>query len=156
MKTIEHLYTWDTKIIRAFKEIDLPFARISLFIVFFWFGLLKVIGASPANSLVAELLERTLPFITFPQFILLFGIFEMLIGVLFLIPKAVRIVMPLLGIHMITTILPLFVLPTIGWQAPFIPTLEGQYIIKNVVLIAVACVIAANTTPLRKVKKPTA
>lgn len=155
MKTIEYLRTLDMKIINAFKAIDLPFARVSLFIVFFWFGILKVLGTSPANVLVAELLERTLPFITFQQFILLFGLFEMLIGILFLFPAAVRIVMPFLGIHMVTTILPLFLLPTIGWQAPFVPTLEGQYIIKNVVLIALACVVAANTTPLKKVKKPT-
>lgn len=148
----EHFRTLDTKIIMAFKKIDIPFARLALFIVFFWFGFLKMIDASPANPLVAELLERTLPFITFQQFIILFGLFEMLIGILFLIPRAVRIVMPLLGLHMLTTLAPLVLLPTVAWHAPLVPTMEGQYIIKNVVLIALACVVAANTTPWKKKK----
>jgi len=154
MNTTEHLKDIDRGIIHAFKKISMPFARISLFVVFFWFGILKVLGTSPANPLVAELLQRTLPFLTFQQFIILFGLFEVLLGILFLIPKAVRVVIPLLALHMITTIMPLILLPSITWQAPFVPTLEGQYIIKNIVLIAIACVIAAHTHPWSKKKTP--
>jgi len=148
----KQFFSADQSLINIFKSISMPFARISLFVVFFWFGILKVIGASPANPLVAQLLEQTIPFITFSQFIILFGLFEMLIGILFLFPKTVRVVMPLLGLHMITTIVPLILLTSITWQSPLIPTLEGQYIIKNIVLIALACVIAANVTPLQRAK----
>lgn len=149
----KQFFTLDRKIINIFKSIDIPFARISLSIVFFWFGILKVIDLSPANPLVAELLEKTLPFITFGQFIVLFGLFECFLGILFLFPKSVRVAMPLLGIHMITTIMPLFLLPAVTWHSFMVPTLEGQYIIKNIVLIALACVIAANTNPLKDSNK---
>ncbi len=114
------------------------FARIALFIVFFWFGALKLFGDSPANPLVAGLLEKTLPFITFNTFIFLFGIYEMIIGVVFLIPGLEKVAIALLVPHMLTTFMPLVLLPSVTWQGPFVPTLEGQYIIKNFVIIALA------------------
>ncbi len=137
----------DARIISTIRSVSLPLARIALFVVFFWFGILKIINASPANPLIAELLERTLPFITFQQFIIAFGIFEMIIGVTFIIPKMERLAMVLLAMHMVTTFLPLILLPAVAWNAPFIPTLEGQYIIKNLALIALAIGIAARLQP---------
>src|SRR5262245_18444217 len=104
------------------RRMDMPFARIALFIVFFWFGILKLFFLSPANPLVAGLLELTLPFMPFHTFIILFGIYEMLIGILFLIPGLERLAMILLVLHMITTFLPLIFLPEITWQGPFVPT----------------------------------
>jgi hypothetical protein len=111
-------------------------ARISLFIVFAGFGLLKILGKSPASPLVLALLEKTLPFITPQLFLIGFGTFEILIGVLFLLRKFRKLTIVLFAIHMITTFLPLILLPDITWQDTFIPTLEGQYILKNLVLIA--------------------
>jgi uncharacterized membrane protein YkgB len=84
----------------------------------------------------------------FGAFYIAFALFECLIGILFLIKGAVRIVIPLLFVHMIMTFLPLVFLPTESWQAPFVPTLVGQYIIKNLVLIAAAIGIAAHLHPL--------
>ncbi|MEO8637752.1 MAG: hypothetical protein ABI430_02530 [Candidatus Taylorbacteria bacterium] len=112
------------------------FSRLALFVVYFWFGLLKVLGESPANPLVSGLLERTLPFLTFDQFIVAFGFFEMFLGVLFLTGRFRRITVVLFSLHMIAVFLPLFLLPQIVWQRSWIPTLEGQYIIKNIVIIA--------------------
>ena len=127
----------------------MPAARISLFIVFFWFGLLKALGLSPASSLVHGLFDSTLGWaMPFSAFYIAFALFECLIGILFLIKGAVRIVIPLLFVHMIMTFLPLVFLPTESWQAPFVPTLVGQYIIKNLVLIATAIGIAAHLHPL--------
>lgn len=140
---------WDNRLIHSFRAISEPLARIALFIVFFWFGILKVIGTSPANPLVEQLMNETLPFLTFSQFIVGFGIFEMVIGLLFIIPRAERVVLPLLAIHMVTTALPLFFLPAVTWGGFFMPTLEGQYIIKNLVIIALAIGVAANLKPMR-------
>ena len=81
-------------------------------------------------------------------FFILFALFEVLIGVLFLFPKATRIVIPLLFLHMITTILPLILLPQETWNGFMVLTLEGQYIVKNLVIIAVAIGIAAHMHPL--------
>lgn len=142
------LESLDKSIINALRKISLPAAHIALFIVFFWFGALKVIGSSPANPLVASLLEQTLPFITFNQFIVFFGLYEMVIGLTFLIPHLERLAVALLVPHMITTILPLILLPSVTWQGLFVPSLEGQYIIKNVVIIALAIALAAHLRPL--------
>ncbi len=144
------LESFDRRLIRFFRKISEPSARIALFIVFFWFGILKVVGLSPANGLVLRLFQETIPWMSFGTFIILFGLLECLIGVLFLIKGTERVVIPLLLIHMITTFLPLILLPEIGWQRFLVPTLEGQYIIKNVVLIAAAIGIAAHLHPLKE------
>ncbi len=138
----------DDRIIRFLRKISIPAGRLALFIVFFWFGILKLIGTSPANPLVSGLLERTLPFMTFDTFIVLFAIYEMIIGIAFLIPRLSRLAIALLAFHMVTTFMPLVLLPSVTWQGFLTPTLEGQYIIKNLVIIALAFGIAAHLTPL--------
>ena len=138
----------DTKLINFFRAISIPLARLGLFVIFFWFGALKVLGLSPATPLVQRLSEQTIPFISLSTFIVIFGWLEVLIGILFLIKGAERVVIPLLFLHMVTTFLPLFLLPRETWSGFLIPTLEGQYIIKNLALIAVATAVAANLEPL--------
>ncbi len=137
----------DRRIIYTLRVVSVPMARVSLFVVFFWFGILKMLHTSPANPLVEELLERTLPFISFNEFIIFFSLFEMLIGFVFLVPRWERLAIALLVPHMITTSLPLIFLPAITWQGYLTPTLEGQYIIKNLVIIALALGLAARLEP---------
>jgi uncharacterized membrane protein YkgB len=127
-----------------------PSARLGLFVVFFWFGVLKVIGMSPASELVESLFNESIPWLSFTTFIVLFGLFECLIGILFLIPGCERIVIPLLFLHMTATFLPLFILPQLTWSGFMVPTLEGQYIIKNLTIIAAAIGIAAHLHPFSK------
>ena len=117
------------------------FARLALFIIYGWFGFLKVIDASPANPLVAGLLEKTLPFISFAHFIVIFGLFEVLIGLLFLFNRTRKIALTLFALHMIAVLMPLALLPAVSWQSFLIPTLEGQYMIKNIALIALVLFI---------------
>ncbi len=138
----------DSRIIHFFRKISIPVARFGLFLVFFWFGALKVVGFSPAGPMVQTLFEQTIPIMAFSTFIVCFGLFEMLIGVLFLIKGTERVVIPLLFIHMITTIMPLFVMQSETWSQFLVPTLEGQYIIKNILIIAAAICIAAQLHPL--------
>ena len=140
----------DIKIINFFGKVSMPMARFGLFVIFFWFGLLKVIGASPASPLVEQLFEQTILWMQFSTFIVLLGLFEMLIGLLFIIRGLERVVIPLLFLHMILTFLPLFILPAVTWSGFMVPTLEGQYIIKNLVIIATAIGIAAHLHPLKK------
>jgi uncharacterized membrane protein YkgB len=141
----------DKQLIHFFRRISLPIARFSLFVIFFWFGTLKLLGFSPATELVHTLFNSTLAWLLpFATFYTIFALFEMLIGILFLIRGAERVVMPLLLIHMITTALPLFVLPNVTFTAPMVPTMEGQYIIKNLALIAAAIGIASHLHPFKK------
>lgn len=139
----------DHHIIHFFRKISIPTARIALFVVFFWFGILKVIGLSPAGSLVHALFDQTLAgILPFSGFYLAFSLFECLIGILFLIPGAERVVMPLLIFHMGTTFLPIIFLSSETFSAPFVPTLEGQYIIKNLVIVAAAIGLVSQIHPL--------
>lgn len=123
-------------------------SRAALSILFIWFGALKVGGASPANGLVKELLAQTIPYISPDQFVIWFGVLEVCIGILFLIPRWGRAAILLLCLHMITTLMPLIMLPHITWIAPFVPTMEGQYIIKNFALIALGVGIIGTFHPM--------
>lgn len=120
------------------KLTSIQFARFALAVIYIWFGVLKVVRLSPANPLVASLLERTMSFVAFDTFIIWFGLFEVTIGVLFLLPKMDKLTLLLFVLHIFSTTMPLFLLPTMAWSAFLVPTLEGQYIIKNIALIALA------------------
>ncbi len=143
----------DVKIIHSLGRLSLPLSRFALFIVFFWFGILKIIGTSPANPMVMDLMNATLPFMTWEVFIVLFSVYEMIIGITFLIPRLERLAIALLVPHMIMTMLPLFFLSEMTWQGFLTPTLEGQYIIKNLVIIALAVGIAASLHPIHGLKR---
>ena len=141
----EHIKDIDSTIINSFRRIEVPLARIAIFIVYFWFGLLKIFGVSSAGPLVHELFQYIMPaFIPFPLFYGIFALYEVAIGILFLIRGCERPAILLLAIHLVTTAMPLVLLPATIWHAPFVPTLEGQYIIKNVLIAAAAVVIGAN------------
>lgn len=129
---------------------SLSLSRIAIFVIYFWFGFLKLFDLSPANPLVESLLNKTLPFVGFDQFIIFFGIWEMIIGITFLIPKAEKIAIGLLIPHIITTVMPLFLLPDVTWQNFLVPTLEGQYIIKNILIIALAVNIISSARSKKK------
>ncbi len=130
------------------KQLSVLLSRIALFVIYFWFGILKVIGLSPASGIVQELFAKTLSpilhalhlsFITAGTFVVIFGVFEVIIGLLFIIPGKERWAIYAFFAHIVTTGLPLFFLKTSVWTGVFVPTLEGQYIIKNLALIA--CVV---------------
>ena len=116
--------------------------RVALFIVFFWFGFLKILHASPAEKLVTDLHQVTIsPFISIDSFLIVLGIIECLIGLLWLVPSLTKITFWIFISQMFTTFLPLLFLPKDTWQNTLVLTLTGQYIIKNVVLIASAWTI---------------
>lgn len=140
--------TLDYKIITFLRKSFIPVGRFSIFVIYVWFGALKLLGVSPASGVVHDLFNATITFMSFDTFYLLFSWFEVLIGVLFLIPRLTRFVIPLLFLHMITTFMPLVFLPGETWNGFMVLTLSGQYIVKNLVIIAVAIGIAAHVHPL--------
>lgn len=143
-----NIKTLDITIIDWLRRWFLPLARVAIFVVYFYFGILKVFGLSPASPLARALTAKTIGVEHFQLAFLLLALFECLIGILFLLPKATRLVIPLLFMHVIIVCSPLFLVPELAWSKPFVPTLEGQYIIKNVAIIALAIGIAAQTKPL--------
>lgn len=140
----------DVRVIEFFRRTYIPLARVALFVVFFWFGFIKLTGMSPAGELAEALTAKTVGSELFDVLFKILAFLECVIGVLFLIPKAVRVVIPLLFFHMAVVCAPLVLVPELTWQAFLVPTLEGQYIIKNIVIVALAFGIAAHTEPLSK------
>ena len=117
--------------------------RISLGIVFIWFGLLKFFSnLSPAEEIAADTLS-TMTFNLVPENILLpiLAAFECFIGVGLLFRKALQYVIPVFYFQMFGAILPLVIFPDKCWDGFLLPTLLGQYIIKNSILISAAIVL---------------
>jgi uncharacterized membrane protein YkgB len=123
-----------------------PALRLSLGVVFIWFGLLKPLGISAAEPLVLATV-RWLPVGDPEVWVALIGWWEVAIGVGFLVPGAARIAIALLALQMVGTLLPLVLLPEVTFQpgrVPYAPTLEGQYIIKNLLIISAALVVGGT------------
>lgn len=148
----EKIESIDLKLISFLRGIVEPSTRIALFIVFFWFGIIKLLGASPASPLAESLAAKTIGIQYFDFLFMLLAVIECSIGILFLFKKATRLVIPLLFAHMAVVCAPLILLPEVVWDGFLVPTLEGQYIIKNVVVVAAAIGIAALMTPIKSRK----
>lgn len=115
--------------------------RASLALVFCWFGALKVIGVSPAAGLV----ERTVWWWDAVWFVPVLGIAECIIGLCFLVPRLNRLALVLMAGQMIGTFTPFLWLPDETFRTTIlVPTMEGQYILKNVVLIAAAIAVGSH------------
>ena len=144
------LYQVDAIIIRFMNAIGLPFLRVGIGVVFIWFGALKPMGISPAKDLLAATVYWWTPDIIVP----VIGYWEVLIGVFFLIPPLTRVAIFLLAPQMVGTFLPLVLLPEVCWEVfPLGLTLEGQYIVKNLVVIGAALVIGSRVEALRTEKR---
>lgn len=120
--------------------------RISLGVIFIWFGILKPLGISPAQPLV-EATTAWLPFLTPGHWVVLIGWWEVAIGVAFLFRPTLRIAIALLALQMVGTLLPLILLPEVTFQSgkvPYGPTMEGQYIVKNLMIISAAMVVGGT------------
>ncbi|MBA3465874.1 MAG: DoxX family membrane protein [Gemmatimonadaceae bacterium] len=137
----------DASITRWMARHGVRLLRISLGIVFLWFGALKFFpGLSPAQDLAA----RTMEVLTFGVVhanisVPLLAAWECLIGLGLLLGIFMRATLLLLAVQMAGTLMPLVLFPNeVFTRIPFAPTLEGQYIIKNAVLVSAAIVIGAT------------
>lgn len=123
------------------QERSILLLRISLGIIFFWYGLLKVLHISP----VEELVERATHWIGASNFIFILGIWEMIIGLCLFFRRYKRIGLILLFMQFPGTFLPLFTNPEDCFTIiPFGLTLEGQYVFKNLVLISAGLVLIGS------------
>jgi uncharacterized membrane protein YphA (DoxX/SURF4 family) len=137
----------DEKITSFMSQYGILFLRISLGIIFFWFGVLKFIpGLSPAQDIATLTIERlTFGFIEPEVSIIILAIWETLIGLGLIFGVFLRVTLFLLFTQMLGTMTPLIFFPAETFIIfPFVPTLEGQYIIKNLVLISAGLVVGAT------------
>jgi uncharacterized membrane protein YkgB len=137
----------DTAITAWMARYGVVLLRISVGIVFFWFGFLKFFpNLSPAEDLAARTIATlTLGVVQASISVPVLAAWETLIGIGLMSGKFIRPILALLALQMLGTITPLFLFPNETFRMfPFVPTLEGQYIIKNVVLVSAAIVIGAT------------
>lgn len=137
----------DTFITRTMARYGITMLRVSIGIVFLWFGVLKFF---PALSPAEELASRTIQTLSFgliqPNISLpVLASWEALIGLGLITGWGMRATLLLLFLQMLGTITPLFLFPSETFTVfPIAPTLEGQYILKNVVLVSAGIVIGAT------------
>jgi uncharacterized membrane protein YkgB len=142
-----NLKTFDRAVTRWLARRSVALLRISLGLIFFWFGVLKFFpGASPAEQLASRTIE-VLTFGTIHENLSLpiLALWEVFIGVCFIANRWMRAAILLLLAQMLGTVAPLFLFPEETWTRFLVAgTLEGQYIIKNLVLVAGALVVGAT------------
>lgn len=135
----------DQYISRKMMKIGQPTLQISFAIIFIWFGILKPLGLSPAEGLLKQTVVW-LPFGTPELWLHIIGYWEVVIGALFLFRGTFRIAIALLFLQMVGAFMPLVFLPEVTFQNGniFTLTMEGQYIIKNVLIISSALVLGGS------------
>ncbi|WP_407555176.1 hypothetical protein QOM21_35345 [Streptomyces sp. Pv4-95] len=116
--------------------------RFALALVYLWFGLPKFFaGASPAEDLAVATVEKlSLGLIDGSPARLLTAAAEVGIAVaVVVIPRAALVPYAVLA-HVAGACAPLLLFPEVTWRSFGVATLEGQYIIKNALIVASVCV----------------
>lgn len=143
----EDVISADTKFMRSIPRLhsrlahfSLPLLRISLGIVFVWFGALKLSNSTP----VAELVAHTLPFLPSRLVVPALGGFEVVLGIALLIGRRLEIIALVMVGHLMGTLLVLVTQPDVAFKDRNILmlTMTGEFVVKNLVLIAAGLVIA--------------
>jgi uncharacterized membrane protein YkgB len=122
--------------------------RIAIAAVYVWFGALKVAGTTPVRALV----EATTPWSDPSWFVPAMGVFEVLLGLWLMSGRGLRAALPLFVAHMIGTFGVLVMVPDVAFQNgnPFQLTVEGEFVVKNLVVLAAVIVVATRTTIRRR------
>ncbi|MEK7600709.1 MAG: hypothetical protein AAB463_01980 [Patescibacteria group bacterium] len=136
------LQSIDVRILQWLQRYGVSLLRISLGIVFLWFGLLKVLGMSPVGYVV----QSVYTLLPLGQFLVILGLFEIVVGIGLLTKRALRLVFALLWIEMLGTFIALASAPALFMRGSlFALTVEGEFVIKNLVLVAASMVVAGAT-----------
>jgi putative oxidoreductase len=132
----------DLVIIPFLRRSAVPLLRVSLGVVFVWFGMLKILDVSP----VADLVANTVYWFDPETFVTVLGVFEVTVGVLLLLGRALRLTLLLFVLQMVGTFLTFVILPGVTFRDgnPFLLTVEGEFVVKNLVLISAALVVGTT------------
>jgi len=133
---------WDQHIVGALHRWSIPALRLALGLVFVWFGALKVFGVSP----VTPMLRETSAFLALPGFTVLLGAWEMLIGIGLVSKLALRQTLYLMCLHLAGTFAALWLAPSHFFlhDNPLVLTVDGEFVVKNLVLLTAGLVIGSN------------
>ncbi len=115
--------------------------RVMLGGLFVWFGLLKVFGEKSATSIIADTVYAGSPDRVVP----ILGVWEALIGLCLLWRPLIRVALLLLALRLVGTLLALILEPDVCWTSTWgVPTIQGQYLIKDFILFSAAMVIGGT------------
>lgn len=115
--------------------------RAAVAVIFLWFGLLKLCGRSPAAGLVSDTFFFLPPAVAVPAL----GASEVVIGLCFVLRRFLGVGVALLLLHLPGTFLSFLVVPERCFAGSlFVLTTEGEFIVKNLLLISGACFLAGT------------
>lgn len=116
--------------------------RWALAVTFIWFGALKLFDVSPVSDLVAA----TVYFLDPAWFVPALGVVEILVGLGLLLRVWLRLVLAVMSLQLVGTFLVFFLLPDVAFQGgnPLLLTTEGEFVVKNTVLLGAAMVVGAR------------
>ena len=132
----------DTNVAGFMRAYGVTMLRIALAVVFIWFGALKVAGKSPVEDLVAD----TVYWVDAGPFVIFLGLWEIAIGVGLILGVALRLVLLLFFAQMLGTFLTVIIHPGRVFEDgnPLLLTVTGEFIVKNLVLIAAGIAIGST------------
>jgi len=147
-RLVVRLDSADQRVVEIMAAHGLGLLRISLGVVFIWFGLLKVIGVTPVADLVVAVISWVPAALSVP----LVGVFEVVLGVGLVVGYGLRFTLLLLWLHLAGTFLLLLVRPDLTFQSgnPLFLTADGEFVIKNLVLISGGIAIGSTVRRQRK------
>jgi putative oxidoreductase len=139
---LQKFQTVETQVVEELRRISLPLLRCAFGVVFIWFGVLKVIGASPVSDFVAG----TLPWFDRAWLIPAIGLLEVAIGIGMIAGRGIFLMCAVLVAHLAGTFLSLIMQSAVTFQHgnPLLLASAGEFVIKNLVFIAAALVLAAR------------
>jgi putative oxidoreductase len=137
---------------QVLRPVTLPVLRVVLGFLFVWFGGLKVMGVSP----VAGLVSQTLPFANPHLVVLGLGTAEVALGLVLMTGRFLRCALPVLVVHLAGTFSTFAVVPHLMFRDgnPLLLTSDGEFVMKNVILIAGTLVLISHTSQITTKRHP--
>lgn len=134
--------TLDRSIAATLATVSMPVLRMSLGVIYLWFGALKICGASPVEEFVA----RTIPFLPRRLVVRALGVWEVAIGLALLLRVALRPTLLLFAVQLAGTFTPFVVQPRrmVRNGNPLLLTIEGEFVLKNLVLLAAGLAVGST------------
>lgn len=132
----------DSLVLGFLNRWAVPALRVSLGIVFVWFGALKVFDVTPVSDLVTS----TVYWFESAWIVPILGILEILVGLGLLLGVFLRLTLLLFAFQMVGTFLVLVILPEVSFQDgnPLLLTVEGEFVVKNLVLLSAGMVVGTT------------
>lgn len=145
----EKIEILDSKLINFSNRFAVGAAQVGIALVFLWFGILKILGISPAHDMIIQLVSVLAPTLDGNSFVIGIGVLEIIIALTIIDRQLVRLAFLFFIVHLILVSLPLFFLPELTWNGFLAPTLEGQYILKNIIIATSGIVVLSDLKYLK-------